>query len=103
LARTGASLDKFWNYLNELRTAVILRNTPYVANREYNLGRTENLDSIVVIGQAHIDELIQFVENDKVHIKGIGRTLNPEIEFPLNFEKLGIGVNVITPNNLIEN
>jgi hypothetical protein len=86
-------------YLSDLRTAEILRNIPKVSQREFDAGRSPNLNALIPLGYLHINKLIEWVERDEVHLKEFLSGGFHAIDFPLNYSDLGYGVVVIVTQN----
>lgn len=92
---------KVFDHYCLMRSGLSLAVCPKVAYEEFKKGRIPNLDSIFIIGAAHLDELEEYAKNSrilipKLKLPGGASTQRINCEFPL--EKLDMGVTIILPN-----
>jgi len=57
--------------VSEYRSARILQNMPSIADEAYSSGQIRNKSAIIVIGLAHLDEMIRFVRNGQIQLNAI--------------------------------
>lgn len=107
-------LMAYVDYFHIMRSGYGLLNAPLMAHKEYEKGRIPNLNTAMVVGLIHFDELLEFVRNDRVVIEGIStpewvtteKDLYEGMDVALNYpllgfpESQGFGVTFIRPNNL---
>lgn len=95
------SHDFVLQYFNELRSALILINAPNVIAREIQAGRIKTRTAIMPIGNAHLDEMVRFVQDDRASVRdSLGKIA---YERPLEYGQKNYGVTVIEPKGLIAN
>lgn len=88
--------------LAKVRSAKLLQNAPLVIEREVTAGRIHNKKAIVVIGDAHIDEMMRYLEEDRVMVDGIPQLQIAGIDEPLGLTERNYGASVILPNSVRE-
>ncbi len=102
IAKLNGFNSKSWEYVNDVRSAKVLMQTPSVASREYLDGRTPNLDALVVIGNAHLPAMMRFVKYKIVYIPAIEGTVFGEVVEPFDLASLDYGITFIEPNGLLK-
>mgnify|MGYP001585403256 CR=1 FL=1 len=102
IGRDATLIRRINDYMNELRSAAVLANSPVVIEREHKLGRIKNRKAAIVIGNHHLDELIRFIDGDRIFIEGAPEANLDKVEGKLNLREKGYGVTVIRPKSLLE-
>lgn len=91
-------------YLQERRSAAILQKIPAIITAEYRQGHIAQPRAILTIGMTHLDEIIKFLETERIEIPAP----QPGVSgFPAYSEKLEqwaeeVGVTVIVPRAILD-
>ncbi len=95
------SLEDLNDYVKELRSAEILKNSPEVIEREIKAGRVKKREAIITIGAGHLGEMIKFIEEDHITIKPPRADLDERDE-DLHLKGKGYGVTIIVPREILK-
>lgn len=108
----GNSVDKFaaeeelaeLQYLQEIRTAMLLQKIPAVIEDELNCGAIRTGSAMFTIGLSHIHNILHYFQEDAIMIDNARPTLVQGKNFSsdLNLLKQGYGISVIIPRNLAD-
>jgi len=88
------------DYLNQLRTAYTLLNTPRIIEQEYAAKRIKQRKALMVIGAEHIPDCIEFVKNDHARCIPPSSSKAPPLDQPLGYAAAGYGVTIIMPRTV---
>ena len=91
-------------YLQERRSAAILQKIPAVINAEYRQGHIAQPRAILTIGMTHLDEIIKFLETERIEIPApqLGGSGFPAYSENLEQWAEEIGVTVIVPRAILD-
>lgn len=91
-------------YLQEVRTAVLLQKIPAIVDRELSSGTIDNQSAMFTIGLNHLQDIVRFFQNNSIEIKSpaAARVQPANYTAELNLLKTGFGVTVIIPRTLAE-
>ena len=91
-------------YLQKRRSAIILQRIPAIIEAEQKEGNLEVAGAMLTIGLAHLDEIIQFLEDGEIRIPAPQNSGSDSRGFSSELElaKKEVGVTVIVPRVLIE-
>jgi hypothetical protein len=100
--RLPASYGLELEYLQERRSAAILQKIPAVINAAYHQGQIVQPRAILTIGMAHLDEIIKFLEMERMEILAppVGTSGFRDYKETLDLLAQGVGVTVIVPRAL---
>lgn len=90
---SGAAKD----YARKFRSGLILLNAPAVINKEK---KKEKNRAAIVIGDNHLDEMIEFIERDRMEIKAPEGLPLKDIDIKLGLRDYGF--TIIRPKSLIK-
>ena len=99
LTRGGNPKDfeSIMDYLCKARSALILQNSPFVIEREIRAKRIKSRNAIIIIGDLHIDEMQEFIENDRIKISAVKNYGLPAVDEELCLAKRDYGAAIIKP------
>lgn len=91
-------------YLQEVRTAVLLQNIPEVVDSELNNGRIHKQTAMFTIGLNHLQDIVRYFQDNaiKINAPGDDDSLGKSYSSELNLLKTGYGVTVIIPRTLAD-
>lgn len=91
-------------YLQEVRTAVLLQKIPSIIDRELNDGRIHNQSAMFTIGLNHLQDIVRYFQNNAIHINSpdAARVQPANLTAELNLLKTGFGVTIIIPRTLAD-
>lgn len=99
--RLPASFSLELEYLQERRSAAILQNLPAVINAAYHQGEIVQPRAILTIGMAHLDEIIKFLEMERMEILAPPIGVSGFQDYRETLDLLAqVGVTVIVPRAL---
>ncbi|MDZ4185450.1 MAG: hypothetical protein U1D97_10790 [Desulfuromonadales bacterium] len=100
--RLPASFGLEMDYLQERRSAAILQKLPAVINAAYHQGQIVQPRAILTIGMAHLDEIIKFLEMERMEILAppVGTSGFQDYRETLDLLAQGGGVTIIVPRAL---
>ncbi|MBE0503769.1 MAG: hypothetical protein IBX46_06530 [Desulfuromonadales bacterium] len=99
--RLPASFSLELEYLQERRSAAILQNLPAVINAAYHQGEIVQPRAILTIGMAHLDEIIKFLEMERMEILAPPVGTSGFQDYRETLDLLAqVGVTVIVPRAL---
>ena len=101
--RLPASYGLELEYLQERRSAAILQKIPAVINAAYHQGEIVQPRAILTIGMAHLDEILKFLEMERMEILAppVGNSGFQDYKETLELLAQGVGVTVIVPSALL--
>lgn len=91
-------------YLQEVRTAVLLQKIPAIIDRELNDGMIHNQSAMFTIGLNHLQDIVRYFQNNAIQINSpaTARVQPANYSAELNLLKSGFGVTVIIPRTLAD-
>ena len=92
-------------YLQEVRTAVLLQKIPAIIDNELNNGRIHNQSAMFTIGLNHLQDIVRYFENNAIQINSPEASrMQPADPYTaeLNLLKTGFGVTIIIPRTLAD-
>ena len=91
-------------YLQEVRTAVLLQKIPAIVDRELNDGMIHNQSAMFTIGLNHLQDIVRYFQNNAIKINSpdAGRMQPANYTAELNLLKNGFGVTIIIPRTLAD-
>ena len=99
-AAFGLELD----YLQERRSAAILQKIPAILNDAYRRGHIAHPRAILTIGMTHLDEIIKFLETEKIEISAPPAGASGFQDYSETLELLAqqVGVTIIVPRAILD-
>lgn len=91
-------------YLQELRTAVLLQKIPSIIEGEHNNGQIHNQSAMFTIGLNHIQDIVRYFQNNAIRLDtpAAARMQAVHVDSELNLLKMGYGVTIILPRTLAD-
>lgn len=91
-------------YLQEIRTAVLLQKIPAIIDNELNNGRIHNQSAMFTIGLNHLQDIVRYFQNNAIQINSpdAARVQPANYTAELNLLKTGFGVTIIIPRTLAD-
>jgi hypothetical protein len=95
------NLPDVFKYACKLRSLLAMSGYFKIAPEEFNKKRIPNVDAMLIIGSAHINDFEEYVNNSRIYVPEFrlpsGVMLKPmSLDIPL--EKMGVGIQIILPN-----
>ncbi len=89
-------------YLQEVRTAMLLQKIPGIIDNELSSGRIHKESAMFTIGLNHIQDIVRYFRNNAIQINPqvAARTQPANYTTELNLLKTGYGVTIIIPRTL---
>lgn len=91
------------DYLQEIRTAVMLQKIPEIIDREYREGRIKNKKAIFTIGMSHLPGIIKYLKQNKIEIYSPAFTPYDDYMSGVKLLENDFSVTVIVPRTLADN
>ncbi|KJS00366.1 MAG: hypothetical protein VR65_12685 [Desulfobulbaceae bacterium BRH_c16a] len=91
-------------YLQEVRTAMLLQKIPSVIDYELHNGTIKNQSAMLTIGLNHIQDIVRYFQKDGIDIDTpASADIQPtSYQTELNLLKMGYGVTIIIPRTLVD-
>ena len=93
--------EKLFDHISKFRNAAMLQNAPKVIERELEAGRTANKNAVVLVGQLHMQHMMDSVGNGRVVVPELPSYGLPAVDEELNVKKLGYDITFISPKSLM--
>jgi len=92
------------DYQQDKRTAILLQRIPGIVDEEFQNGNIKSRKAIFTIGMAHIQKIIEFLNERQIKISAPSPTSNRREDDPseLNLLKENFGVCIIIPRTLAD-
>lgn len=91
-------------YLQEIRTAMLLQKIPSVIDNELQNGTIRNQSAMFTIGLNHIQDIVRYFQTDAIQIDSplTAQMQSASFKSELNLLKTGYGVTIIIPRTLAD-
>ena len=91
-------------YLQEVRTAILLQKIPGIIDNELSSGRIRKESAMFTIGLNHIQDIVRYFRNNAIQINSTtaARMQPASYNTELNLLKTGYGVTIILPRTLAD-
>ncbi len=103
-AKYKADVDEL-NYLQDIRTAILLQNIPETIEKVATKGAVESHSALFTIGLSHLAKIHQFIKKREIVIENEKKDFpfNKIKNFNLNLVNAEYGITIILPRSLAEN
>lgn len=90
-------------YLQDLRTAVMIQKIPAIIEQEYQTGNISGPRAAFTIGLSHVAWIMRYLDEKRISIKSPAFAKFDDYQDDLNLLKRNFGVTIIIPRSIAEN